>query len=102
MVDRRSLRAFPAIAKEPKMSEGSNKSEELESNENMSLGRLEENHEEDSEALPSKTTEGRIQDDESSRLRELDANVRNQDELERDIGLQVCDLIWIFGESIKL
>lgn len=97
MVDRRSLRPFRAIAKEPNMSEGGNKSEELESNEKMALERLEQNREGDSEAIPSNTMEGAIQDDESSRLRELDANVRNQDDLERDIGLQVCDLIWIFG-----
>ena len=34
--------------------------------------------------------------DETARIRELQANVRNQDELERELGLQVCSSLIIF------
>lgn len=35
------------------------------------------------------SVKGAIQEDEASRLRELEANIRDQDELERELGRQV-------------
>lgn len=39
---------------------------------------------------PASTSEMSVPQDEASRLRELNANVRDQDDLEREVGRQVC------------
>jgi hypothetical protein len=70
------------------MVERSVKSEEVDSNENVVSENREQSLDGKFEPPPFHGTEELVQDDESSRLRKLDANVRNQDDLERDIGLQ--------------
>jgi hypothetical protein len=81
------------IANESKMDGEGFKVDDHKSDENMTLDKREQNINEGSEFVLSHGAERTIPDDESSRLKELDANVRNQDDLERDIGLQVCYLI---------
>lgn len=53
------------------------------------------------EQSPNTTSvKGAIQDDEASRLRELEASIRDQDDLERDIGRQVRPLLRFFLSDI--
>ena len=75
------------------MDEGGFKVDDHESDENMALDKIEQNINEGPEFVLSHGAEWTTPDDESSRLKKLDANVRNQDDLERDNGLQVCYLI---------
>lgn len=52
--------------------------------------------EEDEGQVESTQAETATPGDESVRLQELEADVRDQNDLERDIGREVCEIIWNF------